>query len=577
MASTAFAGEMLTASPRIGEGNVIALPEAVAGMEIEVGVPSRASAITEPTGEKKEYIYSSTGFSRSILGATPGKTDGVTDIVWDRDNNKAYIHHPLGGVATAYVEGTIAADGKTITVQLPQLVGFLTGYDEDQDPVLLPLYVSVMQKVSAGGDGIDYVPVSNDQNVAVYSVSEDGNVVTMTSPYQADFDTNAQGQQLMPEKYLTAYYEHNKSLWDILQPGEQDVVIQDWYIYGCLNMKYDSQLPDDAIVYDIPNNLNWEEDWRISGTNGSRKMCKVAIQDDKFYVGNLIDGANAVIVGTLKGDQVTFKNNQYMGIHPQANKFMLLQGVDSKQEYDADNREYYLVYELNGQDMVFNWDADNNELVFEGANKGMVLNSSFVRVLYYDVYNEPEIVKQANSELCVAPERPGLDGWWPSNPGTHLLSMVFSNIATSGAVLEKENLYWSMYLDGEPFTFLQSKYRLGKDMVEVPITLNKGKVSIIGGITYVSIFDEDFEGKSELSVCTINHAPNGEQYYSAMTTIKLEGGGVGIQQVEAEDMPTSVRFVDMQGREVKAPVAGQMLIKVATYADGTTRASKVVK
>lgn len=578
MAGTAFAGEGLTASPRISAGNAIALPEAIAGMGVEVSAPSRApmSAIINPEGEKQEYIFYETGFYKSLVGAMPGMQDGITDIVWDRDNNKAYIHHPIGSISGGYVEGTISADGKTLTVKLPQLIGFLDGYDADNDIIRLPIYASVMEQVQIGGGYIDYVPVADAQNVAIYSISDDGKTVTMTSPYQADFETNAAGQQLMPEKYLSAYYEHDKSLWEILQPGEEDVVIKEWYIYGCINMKY-SGLPEDVVTYEIPTNLDWEQNWRISGSaeNNNVMMCKVAIQDGKFYVGNLIGGTNAVIVGTLAGDRVTFKNNQYMGMHPRNNIFMLLQGVNAIRRYDAENKEYYTDYELNGEDMVFNWDADNKELIFEGINKGMALNTSFVRVMYYSIFNEPEIVYQNDEDLCVVPARPALDGWWPGNPGEHVLSLIFSNVAPSGAVLNRENVYWCMYFDDDLYTFTRNIYHLNKDMTEFPIDFSKGRISKLGDITYIQIPDTELEGKKRLGICTINYAPNGEKYFSTMTAINLDGSG--IEQIEAEDMPASVRYIDLQGREVKAPCDGQMVIKVAKYADGTVRATKIVK
>lgn len=577
MASTAFAGGTLTANRSIAGGQENpTLPQAIADMKFEVAAPSRApqSALIDPPGTKESYYFRAAGLLKSVLGAMPGWEDGMTTISWDRANKKAYLLNPVSTTTGGYVEGTISDDGKKLTVQLPQLIGFLTGYDEDNDPVKLPIYVSVMKKVELPGGEISYEPLPDAQNVAEYSIADDGVSLTMTSPYQADFETNAQGQMLMPEKYLSMYYVYPKSLWEQLAPGEEDVDVMDWYIYGNLNMYY-GPLPSDIVTYDIPANLDWNTNWRVSGDNGATSKCKVAIQGDNFYVGDLIEGSSAVVVGTRQGDQVVFKNNQYMGINPQYNRFMLLQGVDAQREYDADNKEYYYNYELNGEDMVFNWDADNNELVFEGINKGWVLNTSFVRVLYYSVYKDPEIVLQSDADVCVAPERPHLDGWWPSNPGTHVLSVTFDNVAPSGAVLDRNNLYFSMYIDDELFTFTKSQYRLSQDMTEVPINTDKGKISIIGGITYITVFDEDIEGKNLLGICTVNNAPDGKKYYSTMTAIRLDGSG--IEQVDADVFPTSVNYFDLQGREVKTPAPGQMLLKVAKFADGTVRVTKEVK
>ncbi|MCD8387346.1 MAG: C10 family peptidase [Bacteroidales bacterium] len=55
------------------------------------------------------------------------------------------------------------------------------------------------------------------------------------------------------------------------------------------------------------------------------------------------------------------------------------------------------------------------------------------------------------------------------------------------------------------------------------------------------------------------------------------GGAAGIAGVEADGEAVAVEYYNLQGAKIVAPAQGQACIRVARYADGTTRAEKIVK
>lgn len=54
-------------------------------------------------------------------------------------------------------------------------------------------------------------------------------------------------------------------------------------------------------------------------------------------------------------------------------------------------------------------------------------------------------------------------------------------------------------------------------------------------------------------------------------------GAAGIAGVEADSEAVAVEYYNLQGAKISAPAQGQACIRVARYADGTTRAEKIVK
>ncbi|MBP3252574.1 MAG: hypothetical protein J6M25_08070 [Prevotella sp.] len=81
--------------------------------------------ITEqPQGELKTYDRSGYSYYTTGYYVSRGVQTGTVDIVFG-DNSKVYIKQPLAKLLSdAWIEGTLSDDGKTITVQMGQPIGY---------------------------------------------------------------------------------------------------------------------------------------------------------------------------------------------------------------------------------------------------------------------------------------------------------------------------------------------------------------------------------------------------------------------------------------------------------------------
>lgn len=549
--------------------------------------PNRASAlITAPQGRKVVTQYSGQGWYQGMQYLTAGKMEGVSDVVWDDDNKKVYIHTPIGALTDGYVVGNLSADKSKITVQLPQQISTAS---DGQTGRNYPMYLSVMNQSTDPSQvivdpnlGFSYCPAEAEDNVLVYDVDKEGNI-TMSSPYYSDFGRDSQNQIVWPEKYLSTYVRLPKSVFYELEPGEEDVDINEWFYYGNINQSI--TLPDDVVEYEIPANLKWETNWAIIGKNPQNGLCKVAVEGDMFYVGDIVEDTNMVMVGEISGDKVVFKNNQMLGYDDYSGSYMFLQGVTVDE--GTDELGYYCRYNLTGANMEFKWDKDAQTLTFQGKDEGMLFNYGMKKgQWYYAIYKEPVIKAQSEASLCVAPPVPKISQFYPATATRATIVMaVFPREAENQALLSYDNMSFRIYLDGEIMTFNASEYGLSKDMTEIPCIFRSNRgISAKGREATINLFDD---GMETISVQTINNAPDGKQYFSPIHTYELDAEGIidpdgsiqdaALPTITAVGVEQAVRYYDLQGRPVANPQAGQFVIKVATYQDGSVRAAKEVR
>lgn len=586
-------GAILATSAFAAESNDGVAMEAVMSqqkcrLQLAAKGPDRAKAlITAPQGRQVVTEYSGQGWYQGMQYLTAGKMEGISNVVWDDDNSKVYIQTPIGAITDGYVVGDVSADGKKITVQLPQQISETTLQASGKN---YPMYLSVMQKTTDAtvapidpNVGFTFVPVAEGENVIEYAIDDEGNI-TMTSPYSKDFVRDANNYITFPDSYLSTYVTAPKSLFYDLEKGEKDADINEWFFYGNINQTI-SPLPADVVKYDIPADLKWEDNWAIIGKNPMNSLCKVAVDGDRFYIGGLVEDNDAVLVGIISGNEVSFKNNQLLGYDDYSGTYMFLQGVNVDE--GKDELGYYCRYNLTGADMVFNWDKDAQTLTFVGANQGMLINYGLKKgQWYYAIYKEPTLKAQTEASLCVVPPVPNISQYFPKTDTKPVIVMaVFPREAENGVLLSYENMSFRLFLDGELMTFTASDYNLSADMTEIPCVFRSKGISSKGREATINLFDD---GMQSISIQLINNAPDGKQYFSDLHTYQIGPDGIidpegeiepdaALPTITAAGIEQAVRYFDIQGRPVANPAPGQLLIKVATYSDGTIRATKEVR
>ena len=534
--------------------------------------------IMDPQGTAVDYTQYGIGISNTQGGLTNGTMEGATWMVYS-DNNKVYIANPLGAFHYGFAEGTLSADGKTIRVQLPQPIAAMRDASDLNTPVYYPVTLSIMTldatpEMLAEGSANYVAETDPEKNYIEYSVDDKG-VITQTYPYQADFeyvDNNGWQMPQFPEKWLSCYLTVTRRL----QEGIDDDTEKDyWFGYANLNQKF-TPLPDDLVYYEIPEDLEWNGDWCLTG-GYSPVLVNGAIKDNKIYFKGIgFATADAVIVGEIEGDKVIFKNRQYLGVFQ--GRYSILSTVTYKEELNEWGYPTTVFTPIN-EDAVMKYDAAAQTLVQEGEDKGILINGSLEDVFSFGYACNASFRLQTTELLSAAPENPGEPMWsdyseWYEGY-RYSLYFNFPNTNVNGALLNANNMSYRVFFNHEedPFIFDATEYELAEDMEWLPTTWVAANQYICGyGNSAQVLFFET--GYTAVGVQTRNSAPDGKEYLSDIVWLDIPDAG--IENVVNDKAVASETMYDITGRRVINPAAGQLVIKVTRFTDGTTKTDKVV-
>lgn len=526
--------------------------------------------IENPDGERILANYASLSCTNSLFGVQVQQLVGPTDMVWNRDNGKVYIKNIVAGLSNGYVEGTLSADGKTVSVALPQVVAYAVP-DGTQDNY--PIYVSVMHR-KADIDGAAFEPEADAaKNVAVYSVDDDGKL-TLVSPVTESVENDPMGLPIFPYEYISTYIRAPKSLFGSLEAGEEDVEIDQWYAVGTFSQTI-SPLPSDLVYNTLPDNLTWNDSWRIVSVNGDGQMCSVACDDNDFYVRHLADELpDAFIKGTLKDGKVTFPNKQFMGVAEKyGSNYLYFLGADYEFEYD----DYFGTmtrYTINNSDVVLEWDAEKQTLTELVDGKGFIVNGSLESIMLFKGFAKPVIAIQSEADLNADPIAPTVEAYVPGSGGfAGFVKITYHLTNVNQAILDPTRLSYSLYVNGEKLTFTPAEYGVDEATDEIPFSYTdniNGSIYSTSTGAMIDIYREDIK---TIGAQAIYLAPDNTKYYSTIDTLEI----AGIQGVAADRVILSTRYYDLQGRPTLNPAAGTPVIKIEIFSDGSSCASKVVQ
>ncbi|MBD5358523.1 MAG: hypothetical protein HDR88_16310 [Bacteroides sp.] len=334
-------------------------------------------------------------------------------------------------------------------------------------------------------------------------------------------------------------------------------------------------VPDSAEIHD-----NWAMYYFDQEGYEVGKFVNLAIDGNDYYIQGIYPNIPDVwIKGKLEGNTVTFPNFQYLGPDMEWRYFAYLAGGQLDED-EWGNIE--AVIDTDGFVMTLEDDgslyADTN-LLFVTSPDTNQENANFIG------YFEGVIIKPQDSSTFTNPANPeeiylgGLDGF----PAIEFNLPTFD---TNDNLLNTDNLYFSVFVNSQIFTFTPDAYfdlsYLGIDeaTTELPFEIGNGY---------------DFFQAGSWHTVYINGIPEDAIYnIGAQSIYYPEGKDVNpnnvlksdIIMVGSPDDPSSVEeigsskevkevvFFDMQGRRVLNPEKG-MYVKIVKYADGTEKTSKV--
>lgn len=328
----------------------------------------------------------------------------------------------------------------------------------------------------------------------------------------------------------------------------------------------DVEIPADAVT----------DEWTvIMGYEGWK--CSVATTPDTVYVTGMIStNPDAVVTGEISADgtKVVFPGGQLLGVDYYETQWQYLYGGEVEMVYDERFEEWVYVGEITG-DLVFDYDAtarkmtSANEIIValnKSDNLEAVEPNTFIEAL--------KIEKQTRNPATPPMEPWGLsfeDGY--EDAGESLFAFNQSYLDTDGVLLDAENLYFRMFVDGDVFTFYGDEYEgLPEDGTEIVNCdfSNMFSIDPSGISKWVFLYSQGVESLGVQSVYLQPTEDGTLELCSPVVTLDVSS-----VKTPVEGGVVSSTYYDLHGRRLAYPVSG-ICIRRDVMTDGSVRSVKTI-
>lgn len=498
-------------------------------------------------GTAEDVIYEAEGQMQNMSVTCSGFTDYdgwtldfegevyASHVVYG-EGDEVYIYNILPQIPIGtYVKGK--KDGDKIVVDLPQTVLWNDEYADGADLTICDYY-----EIEEDGEiYYDYAPT--DDTALIFSIAEDG---TWTAE-------GLDHKHILAYSFCTDGYWTGYGAWELsLEPFNETQVT----------------VPDDMTISE--NFWTYKSDylgygWPVNFAQGGEEV---------YFQGFSSEMPEAWVKAEVEYDDteahVYIDQNQYVGIYEGA--FVVTKCA--KILYDEEYGEEY--YELMPDDYRFElvWDYEEEKMVVKDPSVVLLFNRSKKQVYFVDELFEFELLMQDSYEGT------------PSNPyglfyfdmmeewGEAVLEFYVPALSTDGYVLDTKDLYYVLYVDGDPLTLEADEYDLEESIVEIPWSFENDSYTIIKNYgscrhaVYVFV-----EGITTIGVQSV-YKYDGVETRSEIVSLDLES--IAVNGINADKQVASVRYYDIAGREMASPADG-LFIKRITYTDGSVTTLKKIK
>lgn len=464
--------------------------------------------------------------------------EGLTVDMVETDNNTVYFSNPFAGFPLhAYLKGT--RDGDLITLSSENPVYAEPELDDNYEPT--------------GNMGYAYAfPME-----FIYDDPEDpeaGGWYYATEGLQYQLRVTENGIESVDPDIILG-----------LVTWMPDTETWEWLGYGDFDML---MVPENGVPNTLPEGATTER-WSLINPDGSGSFVNVSEYDSNLYVQGLYASMpDAWVKMALDGGNATL-SSQFLG---KDNNWHYAYAMGCEYEMSWDD-----VYEEEVQLIVpkpeatFTYDREAKSLSLNGSMLvAPVANPTVMTTTTYDELNvsytshKPGTPPAAPHTLYVRDYDPD----W----GYGSFDFTLPQVDTEGALLEKENLAYRVYLNGEVMEFYNDEYlNLENEITTVfPWTYDDGwDFFVVGAAHTVSIFFESYESMGVQSI-----------YYEPGTNAVLESEVVtydasSAKGINADRTPKSTTYFNLQGMRVANPAHG-LYIRHTVYTDGTVENAKTL-
>lgn len=486
-----------------------------------------------PEGTLTWLNRSCDGFVTKAFDATHGTILGSVVQMMEAEDGYVYLSH----MASEYPVDTwtkFTREGNTLVLDGVNII--YVEYDEYYD-VEIGVYLAPM-KVVVNENNVGTFVVTDDCKF-VLNIGEDGSLTSADPDILLGVCVHTLNEEL-----------EGNDVWMWKGFGDRDI----------------KMIPFNDEPLSLPEGIevaNW-----VMNDGYMNNFVQVAIDGDDFYL-NGVDRSlpDAWIKGKIADGKVTFPSGQYLGADMEIYYYSYFCGAEFFDETDKEGETYRACSMADSA--VFAYDEEAGKLTME---RGYIINSTPKDLFPLYFYEDVEIgLQHRNPEVAPEPAY-GLEyygDYWGQS-----VWFMLPNVDVEGNILNTDNLYYEVYVNGE----LQYFNITDADWNEV----NTSR------IPYLYDDWEDFwvdstdprdhtvyfyceEDVTSVGIRSIYVNENGEDVYSEMA---YWGDPVAVEGIASENVPVSVKWFDLQGRQVSGKPSG-VAVKIVTYSDGTVVCSKV--
>lgn len=530
-------------------------------------IPTRAAEITpvikHAPGRVQRYCKDLVGYG---VGQPIQAYAVASYINWDDED--AYFYDiltaaPMNSYVKAHMEGP--------DLVLPMNQTVLTFDDEDY-AINMGLMKPVFQVQGNNPNDIAvWFEYSDDYSTISYTISETGSLEPINLPAKytnEGYDAEYYG---FPN-YVIGYYYTDDYLWT----GYCDV----YQIYDEFN--FEETVAPEGLEYSTFSYVNMA---------GMGVVVSVGETEDALYFKNLSAYIpDAVIKGELSedGTQVAVYPNQYVGI--EHNTFFVITSTAQIVNNDVDvvegNVPVYFNVERDAEGRILSISAQEDDPYI------LTLNDDPFYFYPADVFSNLVLTSQDTFEgTPSSPTRVYYEDY-ASMMGANFIFFELSPFAENGDIIDVNKLYYSVFINGEPYEFEEDEgirlngeeavfYEgLGAPTYLVPYTFGN-YVDLYeddGGTFVVALYVEGIETVGVEAVYTWGEKAT----YSKLVTIDVEtdeiieseGSNAGVNQINMADVVTA-EYYNLDGSKALHPSKG-IYVKKYTMSDGSVKSNKVI-
>ncbi|MDE6010384.1 MAG: hypothetical protein K2F87_02905 [Muribaculaceae bacterium] len=296
----------------------------------------------------------------------------------------------------------------------------------------------------------------------------------------------------------------------------------------------------------------------------------IGFDGDDVYIGGLgLDIPSVWVKGRREGNRVILSNNQPMGVMGGVYNVML--------QYAEKNPRATGGYALLPEDteFVLIYDPETDTFTTEDPSIIVVINAGGLSTIkYLQMLEDLEFIYQP--EAKGVPRNPwDMSLYLRTQTGGNFDTLDFNLplISTDGVLLERENMYYRLFIDGEQIEILDVDFDSGVDMWDIPYDFDRYLI-VCNRMNTAHEMGIRIDGYETIGIQSVN-VWDGVEYAGDVVTIDV--ANIGVEDLPADTSAEIIReeYYTLDGRRLAAPAKG-IVIRRIVKSDGTVEVSKIM-